>query len=97
MSGKFTILKASAFTFQSLQNYRNLKNFLAPRRRSFTPKIPLLPSFFDFFDLVVNFLFKYSGFKGILALKKVNADALLFASVFHKQQGEFGYRKMSLS
>jgi hypothetical protein len=32
--------------------------------------------FSSFSDFEVNFSSKYSGFKGILALKKANADAL---------------------
>jgi hypothetical protein len=56
-----------------------LKRFLPPGRRSrksFTQKIPLFPSFFDLFDAMVNFFSQVFWFKGILELKKVNADAL---------------------
>ncbi|MDR0587130.1 MAG: hypothetical protein LBG26_07815, partial [Treponema sp.] len=45
-------------------------------RKCFYFKALFLTPLFDFFDLAVHFFFKYSGFKGILASKKVNAGAL---------------------
>jgi hypothetical protein len=56
-----------------------LEEFLPQRRRSqksFYPQVPFVTSFFDFFDFVVNFLFKAYCFWGVLMLKKVHDVAL---------------------